>query len=388
MHLALLVLPPRSAMLGPYSIIVTLTALSAFLSALMILFIVSDPKRYRQFYQLLCLLFGLADLIQSSSWWIAFKYQATADICLLQEYMLQGSSLVKATVTIILSTATLGIIYTKQKLNRKQFVCYCLCWMIVPLLCLPLSIASETATLYCHESSSTSRHALAYALTILLPLLLIILFNSAIFLITRHHLLSSIRSHQHQPTHPNPYDLTLLRLIFKLHSYPIVFSLCWLTEIVAVMTHLLSHHSFPLLDYVGVILITLTGPGMTCLYFVYEWNAIGPSVRAWSNYLQRYLSPKNINTSAGLLTSHYTSSVYPPLPHTLASHAPQSQSQSPGDETTLEEGLIAQERATSLEMSPPQHGETNSWVRSSLISAGLFPPSSSFIVPESDLVET
>jgi hypothetical protein len=369
-------------MLLPYSFLVALTALSAFLSTLMILFILSDSKRYHQFYQLLCLLFGVADLIQSSSWWIAFKYQTTSNICLLQEYMLQGSSLVKATVTIILSTATLGIIYTKQKLNKKQFLCYCLCWMILPLFCLPLSIASETASLYCHEvddphSPTAHHHALSYGLTILLPLFCIIVLNTLIFLLTRHHLLLSIKSSPHQPnTQTNPYDLTLLRLIFKLNSYPIIFSLCWLTEITAVVLHLLSpHSSYPLLDYIGVVLISLTGPGMTGLYFVYEWNAVGPALRAGADYFRRCLSAKTDNTSVGLLTSHYTSSAYPPTPQ---------QAQVPGDGLTMEEG---QERATSVEMSPPQHvGESSSWVRSSLVSAGLFPPAP-YNLPESDLVD-
>lgn len=286
----------------PYYAILLPTSISAFFSSLMILFILSDSKRSRQFYQLLCLILAIADIIQCSSWWIAHKFHTTVEICTIQEYMLQGSSLIKATVTVILSSVTLYIVKSKQRLTKKQFILHCLFWMTFPIICLPLSIYFKTSATYCRELKDFSK-ILAYGLTILLPFVCFIIVNTIIFIFIRRSILKSLKENI-----MNPYEKTLLHLSLKLNSYPIVFSVCWSVEIIAVFIHVIFHKSDSIINFIGIILISLTGTGISWLYFLYEWNAIGPFLYYWKCRINQYFYPDVKNTDLPL--NPYTSSVY------------------------------------------------------------------------------
>jgi hypothetical protein len=88
-------------------------------------------------------------------------YNTSLTTCLIQEYLLQGSSLFKITITAILSTVTLTILQTKNKLSKSLFYLYFFGWIIFPLFCLPLSIYSSTGSIYCQEDKNDSRHLFA-----------------------------------------------------------------------------------------------------------------------------------------------------------------------------------------------------------------------------------
>jgi hypothetical protein len=363
-----------NAMLLPYGIIIFLTSVSAFLSLLMIMYILSSQKRYHQYYHIICLLLSCADLIQSSSWWLAYKYETSVTTCLIQEYLLQGSSLVKITITAILSTVTFTILQTKNKLSKFLFYLYFFGWMVFPLFCMPLSIYFSTGSIYCEEDKDDSHHHfLAYYLTILTPFLLLILFNTIIYLIIRSRLFSMTQTQ----TNPNPHDVTLVHLILKLNTYPIIFTFCWSIEIAAVFVAVLFHQSNEIVDYIGIFLISLTGPLVTALYFYYERKHLQVLFQNSKDKIQKYFQSSINPQSEFQLHSHQCTSSFVTYPL----------EEGGGAGIGTGGGARANSSAESFgKMKSSPQGERVTWGGGSILSIALLSPSPS---PDSDpLLET
>lgn len=366
-------------MRSPYGFILFLSTLSALLSLLMMSYILSSTRRYHQYYHIICLLLSICDLFQSSSWWVAYKYQTTLTTCLCQEYLFQGSSLFKITITAMLSSITFTILQTKNKLSKSLFYFYFFGWMTLPLCCLPLSIYSSTGSLYCQENKDDSQPLLlAYSLTILIPFLLLIVFNTIIYLITRHRLISLTQ----QTLTPNPHDVTLVHLILKLNTYPIIFTFCWSIEIIAAFVVIFFNQSNEIVDYMGISFISLTGPLVTALYFYYEWNNLEVIFRNSKEKIQKYfqkISSKNPQSELQLHSQCTSSVVGYPVE---------------GDRESI--GIPQNDRPNSSaesfgKMKPSLQSERFTWGRGSFLSIPLLSPSPSPpnypLLLETDLVE-
>jgi hypothetical protein len=141
-----------------------LSIISCFFSFTMIFNILLVHKLRTQFYQLLCAYLALADIIQCSSLFLADKQSLSYQLCLIQEYILQGACLMKAFITVIICSITWSILDRMQPLKSGEFIVQIVFWTVLPIFCLVLSIYSQSAHFFCSSDShaTSTLNAVSY----------------------------------------------------------------------------------------------------------------------------------------------------------------------------------------------------------------------------------
>jgi hypothetical protein len=285
---------------GNYYPRLILSIISCFFSCFMIINILFVSKLRRQFYQLLCGSLALADLIQCLSIFIADNHSSTYQLCTIQEYILQGACLLKAFITVIICSLTWSIIHRMEPLKPCEFIIHISFWMFLPILCLSISVFSNSAHYICSSSSSSSSasfDAISYMVSFLLPICFCISINTIYYINMRYQLLIHISPavttallHQHHyhsraaasaavvtignrpislPAN-KVYQLKLLRMIRKLKYYPLIFSVGWILEIISTLIYLITGHANKLLSIFSAVGITSIGIGIAMIYFYHQ----------------------------------------------------------------------------------------------------------------------
>jgi hypothetical protein len=277
-----------------------LSIISCIFSVTMILNILLVNKLRKQFYQLLCAFLALADIIQCISLFLADKQSLSYQLCLIQEYILQGACLMKAFITVIICSITWSIIDRMQPLKSSEFLVQIAFWTLLPIFCLCLSIYSQSAHFFCSSDSQVSSlNAVSYMATFLLPICFCIFIDTIYYINMRYKLLrllhitnSSSSPHPHPPLLPSPtsapsaspvsqrlsspltvhkvYQLKLLRMIRKLKYYPLIFSLGWSLEIISTILYLITAHADRLLDIFSAVGISSIGIWISVIYFSHQ----------------------------------------------------------------------------------------------------------------------
>lgn len=260
-----------------------LSIVSCIISFILICNILFVTKLRKQFYQILCGYLALADIIQCVSLFIANKQSLSYQLCLLQEYILQGTCLMKAFITVIICSVTWSIIHQMTPLKPLEFMIHILFWSLIPILCLFFSIFSRSAHFICseHSSNSSPHDAISYMITFLLPICLCICIDTIYYINMKYKLLTSFssgttalanRSIQRPLSLPanKIYQMKLLRMIRKLKYYPLIFSLGWILEIISTLIYLVTGHVNRLLDIFSAIGISSIGIGVALVYFYHQ----------------------------------------------------------------------------------------------------------------------
>jgi hypothetical protein len=272
-----------------------LSIISCFFSFTMIFNILLVHKLRTQFYQLLCAYLALADIIQCSSLFLADKQSLSYQLCLIQEYILQGACLMKAFITVIICSITWSILDRMQPLKSGEFIVQIVFWTVLPIFCLVLSIYSQSAHFFCSSDShaTSTLNAVSYMVTFLLPICFCICLDTIYYINMRYKLLRllqnthtssssllpqtlpsvttspSQRLSSPQTVH-KAYQLKLLRMIRKLKYYPLIFSLGWSLEIFSTVHYLITGHADRLLDIFSAVGITSIGIGISLIYFSHQ----------------------------------------------------------------------------------------------------------------------
>ena len=137
------------------------SALSATLALIMIVYIFltqSKTRKERRYYIHLSVFYGVADIVQSMSWFIGPKFDMSYEVCSVQEYLFEFGSMCKAMTMMIISWGIFYIIKRMKPFNlmdpeiRKYIVGL---WMYA-VFSLIMCICFRTSNLFCNEDNEAS----------------------------------------------------------------------------------------------------------------------------------------------------------------------------------------------------------------------------------------
>jgi hypothetical protein len=188
-------------------------------------------------------------------------------MCLTQEYIFQTAFLSKAAIVGVICSVTWMVI-TKLKLpSRQQFSYRAAVWMLLPLICMPISIINQTGELFCIHREY-NREVIVYTLVFLLPLFACVSLDLILYFKMRQVLVNLV-DEQQQAKHHNPYNAKLLPLIQKLKYFPLAFAMSWSMELLLMSAFLFGYEN----DMFGVFAgcgMNSTGISVAAIYFYHQ----------------------------------------------------------------------------------------------------------------------
>jgi hypothetical protein len=252
----------------------------SFLSSCAIIYyiIFYKPNLKTQLFHQLTILLAVADIIQSGNWFIGVKYSAHYHQCATQEYLLQLGLVLKASISVVISTVAIYVVKTHK--NPRHLVVMRLTTLALMLPCalIAASLYAHSARLYCNveiphyrdSSPTTQRSIVAYwvvTIFIYLCAALNVCLLSSMELQLRALRLSLRGSSVTTPCRPSSFSSSsssslssslssssqplpsrtapsinhkMMTLITRLRIYPLIFVVFWVPEVVALLTILLT----------------------------------------------------------------------------------------------------------------------------------------------------
>lgn len=137
------------------------SALSTVLAVVMIVYILltqSNTRKERSYYSQLSLFYGVADIVQSVSWFIGPKFDMSYEICSVQEYLFEFGSMCKAMTMMIISWSIFYIIKRMKPFNLMdpEIRKYILGLWIYAIFSVLMCICFRTSNLFCNEDNEAS----------------------------------------------------------------------------------------------------------------------------------------------------------------------------------------------------------------------------------------
>lgn len=188
-------------------------------------------------------------------------------MCITQEYMFQTAFLVKAAIIGIICSVTWMVVTNLKLPSRQQFSYRAAVWMLLPVICIPVSIIYETAELFCIHAVQ-NRSVEVYTIIFLVPLFFCVSLDLFIYFKMRK-VLMNLAMEQQEAKHHNPYNAKLLPLIQKLKFFPLAFAISWSAELILMFGYLFGFKN----DVIGVLAgigICSTGVSVSFIYFYHQ----------------------------------------------------------------------------------------------------------------------
>lgn len=161
---------------------------STVMAIMMIAYIVlsqSSLRKERAYYSQLSLVYGVADIIQSVSWFIGPKYEMSYLTCSIQEHMFEFGSMIKAMTMVVISWSILYIIRRMKPfdLMDPEIGKYILALLVFAVFGTLMCIGFRTSQMFCNEDHEASirnadtQQRSVYMLTYVIPIYIMYAFN-------------------------------------------------------------------------------------------------------------------------------------------------------------------------------------------------------------------
>jgi hypothetical protein len=226
----------------------------------MVLNVFLTPKLWRDFHQVMCLFIGLADMLQCGSWFVGNR--SSLNECRMQEYLLQIGCLLKGYWTVVISSTSWSMIHRMQQLTIRDLGYHLTISIFIPLSFWMSGIFFKSADIFCDSRVSKTP---VYVLTFLFPLLICIIVNTILYF----HIISQVKSLQFTFSDSSP-ETKLLKMVRRLKYFPIILSLGWSLDLIAVMWTLLTGHYNLILDILSALGVCSSGVLVSSIYFYHQ----------------------------------------------------------------------------------------------------------------------
>lgn len=200
------------------------SAVSVLLVSVMMMYIFatrSTIRKERSYYSQLSVIYGVADIIQSVSWFIGPKYHLSYVTCAIQQHMFEFGSLVKAMTMVVISWSIFYIIKRMKPfdLTDPEIKYYMLVLGAFAVLSLLMCVAFRTNVMFCNDDDEASlSHAntaqrAVYMLVYVIPIYIMYAFNLVTTGVTFKYIMKldseiSATSRMLRPLLPYPFIFT------------------------------------------------------------------------------------------------------------------------------------------------------------------------------------
>ena len=306
---------------GLYLIWMILPSISFFLDFCVLINIVQHKEWWKKtFYQLIFPL-TIFDLIGSASWF-GPSFHMPEFQCRIREYIFQGTTLYKSSITVAFCYISLKIIQTMQPCSNYFTILTISIGLIFTTIILMISIVLNTASIYCREDFHENKFIVIGILevgTIYFYILLDFIFYSLIrnqLNHLPHHFISQSLLQQQSSSIHLTNETKLVYLVRKLRFYPFLFFICFLPESFSILYSILTGRSNIFLVYISSIFLPSNGIAMSTYYFIQQ--DMFPDVRSIYNikpsklpteYFRGYSKKLSSDTESN--HDHHTSDTIP-----------------------------------------------------------------------------
>lgn len=223
----------------------------SFLSSCAIIYYILFHKANlkSQLFHQLTILLAIADIIQSGNWFIGVKYSAHYHQCAVQEYLLQFGLVLKACISVIISSVAIYVVQTHKNPRQKVVMQLSGLALVVPCTLIIGSLATHSARLYCNveipqysESSATTQRAIMAYWVVTVFIYFCAALNACLLSSMELKLRVLRLSVQHCTTHQTTtttrpsqtaprINNKMMTLITRLRIYPLIFVVFWIPEV-------------------------------------------------------------------------------------------------------------------------------------------------------------
>lgn len=237
------------------------------------------------------ILYTLSDIIQTSTWFLGNRKYHTGNICRVQEYLFEFSTLSKVFLC-VMSSAIMSYAVTARKLPDMKII-KLFEYIILVILTLLMTLliyydGSRSLCLLELDGDLTESHNMAFLLAYMIPLG-VAFFTTIILTIPslswRKDIAKSV----------------LKTILERLVSLPIIFSICFLPPLILSLIVVTTHHIPPGLYKFTAICVSLSGFIFAVFHFFY-FKRIGQKQTPVSRFISDTYDVQS-NTRGPILTS-------------------------------------------------------------------------------------
>ncbi len=205
-------------------------------------------------------LFAIADLVQTSTWFLGDRKDHEGDLCRAQEYLFQASTLSKVFICVV-SSGIMSYAVRVRKLPEQQVIKYCefglVCLLFVLMSLLIYYDGSRPMCLLTFERDLTQTSGLIFLFAFMIPLTLSF-FATVIMTF---------------PTfvHQDIAKSVLKSILERLLPIPVIFSLCFVPSLILAIVVFTTSHKFPFLFCLTAICASSSG----WIFSIFQFFLIG-----------------------------------------------------------------------------------------------------------------
>lgn len=278
------------------------------------------PSLRNKFYQQLCGLLAVANLLSSGSWLMGSKFANPQLLCATQEYIFMVGSLWQAVITLFVCfVAMVSVVWRAHPSFRTMMGIQVALLMLAALLVTGCML-NQTAGLFCsndvddlYNDGKWNRSLKVFVFMFICPILLAVVTECILGLVTFRRLMGGITTPSSSSSGSNSametnYRKQMLLFSQRLLAYPLIFILCWSPNIASIIYSISTGTYNVLFGFVAALMMVSCNILMGLNYFYFQQTYASCFVPVM-RFLGKRLITHNITSSSHKNKSNLQNSI-------------------------------------------------------------------------------